>query len=135
VATSAALLLTRFSYPKVPGDQPWSIIDVTGPASYTEVTPGSPGPPVVAPTGGQEIWAQDFGLQAFDFVVAMGSNDGQYAGVIVPVGGTVTAPGEFTPGGDFESLLLMWMDLSTGLEATAATDLSASFLRLLAIGR
>src|SRR5215467_8560245 len=80
----AAALLTRYSYPKVPGDQYESIIDVTGPASYTPLVPGTPGPPVTPPTGGQRITAQDFGLLALDLVVSMGSTDGGHYVVVVP---------------------------------------------------
>ena len=65
MATSAAQLLSRFSYPKQPGDQPWSIIEVRGPQSYAQVT-GMPG-------GGQQVTAADFGLQSLDFVIPMGT--------------------------------------------------------------
>lgn len=133
MATSATVLLNRFSYPKVPGDQPWSQIDVTGPAAYVQMVPSST--PGVPPTGGQEIHAQDFGLQALEFVVAMGSQDGGYWGIIVPLGGSIATHKELTPGDDFDSVLLVWMDPTTGLQATAGDDLSTSTMRLLGVGR
>lgn len=132
MATSATILLNRFSYPKQPGDQPWSMIDVAGPAAYVEFAPSaSPGTP---PTGGQEIRAQDFGLQSLEFVMAMGSSDGVHSGVIVPLGGSLATHRELTPGDDFLAVALVWMEIATGQQA-AAGDLSTSTMRLLGIGR
>lgn len=125
MATSATSLLKRYGYPKVPGDQPWSVLIVTGPANYTPVTPGSPGPPVVSPSGGQLIRAQDFGLQSFDFVVGMASNDGLYFVAVIPLGG----------GGEFNSVLLNWVEANPVEDVPPATNLSTSTVRLLAIGR
>src|SRR5215471_21711463 len=108
----ATALLTRFSYPKVPGDQPESILDVTGPASYTPVTPGTPGPPITPPTGGQRITAADFGLQSLDFVIAIGSTDGSYSVIVVPeLIEPVPNPPLPTqlPDGTFSALRLVWM--------------------------
>lgn len=119
MATSTTALLKRFSFPKVPGDQPWSIIDVTGPASYVQVTPGNP------PTGGQRVNAQDFGLQALDFVAAMASTSGQLFVNVIPLGV-----------GEYNSVLLQWMmSGATPEEAPAAGNLSTTTVRLLAIGR
>lgn len=128
MATSATQLLVRYSFPKVPGDQPWSIIDVTGPTAYTQLFPQPPGTP---PQGGQMLTAQDFGLQALDFVVAIGTGDGLYVGEIIPLGGNLVIPAVFD-GDDFAVFLLVWMQ-ATGGEATG--DLSASKMRLLGIGR
>src|SRR5215471_15505644 len=130
----ATALLTRFGYPKVPGDQPESIIDVTGPTSYTAVTPGTPGPPVTPPAGGQRITAQDFGLQSLDFVAAMGSTDGRYFVVIIPdLVEPVPNPPLPTqlPDGTFSALILAWMQVAGG---QASGDLSTSTVRLFARG-
>ena len=131
----ATALLTRYGYPKVPGDQPESIIDVTGPASYTPLVPGTPGPPVTPPTGGQRITAQDFGLQSLDFVVGMGSTGGGYFAVVVPeLIQPLPSPPLPTqlPDGTFAAVLLAWMQVAGG---QASGDLSKSTVRLLAIGR
>lgn len=131
----ATALLTRYGYPKVPGDQPVSIIDVSGPPSYTPLVPGSPGPPIVPPTGGQRITAQDFGLQSLDFVVGMGSTDGRYTVVIVPeLIESLPNPPLPTqlPDGTFSALLLAWMQLTGG---QASGNLTQSTVRLFAWGR
>lgn len=106
----AATILGRFSYPKVPGDQPWSIIDLQGPASY--------------PNGGQLIYPADFGLQSFDFVAAMQSVFG-YTVEIVPTTATI--------GGAYSVLSVQWY--LAGDPVAFDTDLSAASVRLLAIGR
>jgi hypothetical protein len=122
----ATHILIRLSYPKQPGDTPWSIIDVDGPASYVQITPGSPGPPVVQPSGGQPVFPQDFGLQSFHIVLAQQSNDGRYAVSAIPVR---------LEGDDaFNEALLDWIDLATGQQVAAGTNLSRSSVRLLAIG-
>lgn len=131
----ATALLTRYGYPKVPGDQPESIIDVSGPASYAPLVAGSPGPPITPPSGGQRITAQDFGLQSLDYVTGMGSTDGRYFVVIVPeLIEPLPNPPLPTqlPDGTFSSLLLAWMQLTGG---QASGDLSKSTVRLFARGR
>lgn len=121
----AGTLLVRAGFPKVPGDQPWSVLSIKGPTSYVEVVPGAPGPPVVLPTGGQKVTAQDFGLQALVVVFATASNDGKYSVDVIPVGS-----------GEFGSVLLSWSAMgATPAEVPAATDLSASTVQLLALGR
>ena len=133
MATSATQLLVRLSYPKVPGDQPWSMIDVTGPASYTPVTPGTPTTPV---SGGQQIFAQDFGLTQLDFVCAMGSSDGIYFVTLIPVNGKPgVPPTTYASGNAFTSVILSWGELNPAEDVPPATNLSTSKVRLLAIGR
>lgn len=116
-----ATVMSRFSYPKVPGDSLWSIVDMTGPASYTQVTTGTPA------TGGQAVTAADFGMQSLDWIGAIGSDNGQYAVTVIP------AP--FNVGAPFNSALLQWSLAATGAQAAAAANLSARTVRLLAIGR
>jgi hypothetical protein len=127
----ATALLTRYGYPKVPGDQPESIIDVSGPASYTPLVEGSPGPPITPITGGQRITAADFGLQSLDFVVGMGSTFGSYFVVVFPEL-TTPPPSTQLPDGSFRSALLAWMDIAGG---QASGDLSQFTVRLFARGR
>ena len=116
----ATALMSRFSYPKVPGDGFWSIVDVTGPASYTQIA-GTP------PTGGQEVTAADFGLQSLDWVGAMGSDNGQYSVIVMPI--------PFASGAPLGSVLLLWSLATSGAQAAAGANLSARTVRLLAIGR
>ena len=110
-------LLLRFSYPKVPGDSPWSIVDLTGPSSYVQITPGDPGPPVTPPSGGQEIFPSDFGLQAFDIILSMASSDGKFAVELIPI-----LLGDDT----FDKMLVMWIDLASMQQASSGQDLSQS---------
>ena len=131
----ATALLTRYGYPKPAGDQPESIIDVTGPTSYTALTPGSPGPPIVLPTGGQRVTASDFGLQSLELVTATGSQDGLYSVVVVPdtISPSPSPPlPTQLPDGQFGAVLLAWMQLTGG---QASGDLSTSVVRLFARGR
>lgn len=116
-----ATVMSRFSYPKVPGDSLWSIVDMSGPASYTEVSSATP------PSGGQKLTAADFGLQSIDWIGAMASDDAQYS--------VYVAPAPFNSGSPLASALLMWIEAATGAEVAAGTDLSAHTVRLLAIGR
>lgn len=123
-------VMSRFSYPKVPGDTPWSIIDVTGPASYVKVTAGAGTTP---PSGGQRITAADFGLQSLDWIGAMSSGNANFSVLVTPLG--------FFKGDIFTSILLRWTTMTdvTGTmwaqEVAAGTNLSQATVRLLAIGR
>ena len=112
------------SYPKQTGDSPWSIIDVDGPNPYVEVTP--PTPPSTDVVGGQAIFPSDFGLQSFHIILAQASNDGKYKVVVIPI--------QLMGDDSFNEARLEWIDLATGAQVAAGTDLSASSVRLLAIG-
>src|SRR5262249_37362825 len=116
-----ATVMSRFSYPKVPGDTLESMVDVTGPASYTQLVVGTP------PTGGQAVTATECGLQSIDWVQSMGSDNGQYDIVCVPVA--------FTLGNPLASVRLQWIISATGAEAAAAANLSARTVRLFVKGR
>ena len=131
----AVALLTRYGYPKVPGDQPESIIDVSGPPVYVPMIPGSPGPPIVPPTGGQLLHANDFGLQSLAFVFGMASTDGKYFPLIVPLLieplPNPPLPTQL-PDGSFATFILVWMNVTGGGQATG--DLTQSTIRLFARG-
>lgn len=119
-----ATVMTRFSYPKSPGDQPWSIVDVTGPVSYVPVVSGNP------PTGGLRLTAADCGLQSIDWIMPMDLSNGQAF--------INCYPAPFNPGNPLSAVVLQFM-VMTGTPATpaevgAGTNLSALTVRLLAIG-
>jgi len=120
----SAVVMSRFSYPKVPGDTPWSVIDVSGPEAYEQIVIGQADEP---PDGGQEITAADFGIQSLDFIASMGSDDGQC--------GVHVIPAHFFEGDSLTEVLLQWITLADGAEVDADTDLSDFTVRLLAIGR
>jgi hypothetical protein len=113
--------MSRFGYPKVPGDSLWSVVDVTGPASYTVITPGTP------PTGGQLLTAADCGLQSMDWVQSMGSDNGTYDVACI------AAP--FSAGNPLPGVRLQWVTSAAGTEVTGGTALNARTVRLLVIGR
>lgn len=91
-----------------------------GPASYTQVTPGSP------PTGGDTLYAAEFGLKFFDSVEVQGLDDtGTY-------GAHAVWPGNIS--GQPTSVKLFWFTAAGGAEVGGATDLSAKSLRIRATG-
>lgn len=106
-------------YPAVPGNKPFTIHDITGPASYAQVSNGTP------PTGGQAVNASDMGLVDVEFAMDGYSDNGQY--VAQPILTT-------RPNGGAPQLILRWVVAATGAEASGATNLSARTVRIAAIG-
>lgn len=117
--------------PSPPGDQPWTIIDIDGPSSYTAITAATP------PTGGQVIKATDIGMSNIDFAVAIGSDNGAYAGECYIVGGL----GDPRSGGSpnysqaGSQINLQWITAATGAEVGGGVDLHLRRMRLLVLGR
>lgn len=108
-------------YPQPMGDRYCSCIDHKGPASYTQITPGSP------PTGGDQIQASEFGLKFIDMMWGGAlSDDGTYE-----VEGSPGVGGQAEPSKWF----LIWITAATGAQVSGATNLSARSIRLFAIGR
>jgi hypothetical protein len=116
-------LSSGFPYP-LGGGKYLSIIDHQGPASYTQVTTGTP------PSGGDQISAQMFGLKWLDAVWVEGA-DATGAYLVVPV--------------DLANLnhtfaILRWFALSTttpgvGAEVSGnSTALASLHIRVCAIG-
>ncbi|HEY6370192.1 MAG TPA: hypothetical protein VIX37_06415 [Candidatus Sulfotelmatobacter sp.] len=115
----AAAIMSNFSYPKMPGDQPWSVVDVTGPASYVQIAPG--------PIGGQQITAGDCGVESIDWAQATGASG-------TPLGYSVNViPAQFAVGSPTSAVLLQWVNLNL-TEATQGQNLSTLTVRLLVIG-
>ena len=118
------VLSTAEGFPKPPGDQPWSVVDIAGPSSYTQLTPANP---IV--TGGQQISGATLGLNtSVVFCCALGSDDGTY---IVNVFLKAFNPGQPS----YTGVVLQWITAATGAEVAGAVNLSARTVRLLAIGR
>lgn len=113
-------------FPTSWGSNRASVNGIAGPASYTQVVPGTP--PAVA-TGGQTIRASDFGLKYFDFVTANLSDSAVYRVECIP--------GEQSGIGSKGACLtytLRWVVVATGAEAAAELDLDAEIVRILAVG-
>ncbi len=104
------------------GDRMVSIIKVTGPTSYTAITPGTP---PAGPTGGQDISAVAFGLKYINYVSAGLDQSGTYNVLAVPN----------TPSGSHGATkaTLMWTTANGGAETSG--DLHTFTVRLMAIGR
>lgn len=108
-------------YPAVPGNKPWSIADITGPASYTEVTPGA------TPSGGQVIQASAFGLQRIDAVLGCsGSTTATYDVVAYLV--------DYGQGKPCTSIRLMWRTSDGGVEVVGTTALDGEQVRIMVVG-
>jgi hypothetical protein len=114
------------SYPDSWGAQRVSVVGVQGPASYTQIVAGTP--PAVA-TGGQTIYADEYGLKYFDYVGPQLSDSSAYRVECIP--GEQSGIG---PKGTCPSYTLRWVVVATGAEAAAELDLAAEFVRLLMVG-
>lgn len=105
-------------YPIAIGNRRLSTITLTGPSSYTAVTPGSP------PTGGQALLATQFGMKFIESVSVGLDSTGAYTALWTATSGTTNA---VTAG------ILIWTVAAGGAEASG--DLSGKTLRVTAIGR
>jgi len=106
------------------GDRMVSIIKVTGPTSYTQITAGTP---PAGPTGGQDVQASAFGLKYINKVLGGLDQSGKYE---------VQAVSNAPSGAEGATkATLMWIIAHTGAEETGTTDLHTFTVRLMAIGR
>src|ERR1041385_984050 len=121
MAANTATLLPDF--PISIGNRRLSVITLTGPSSYTAVTPSTP---PAAPTGGQALLATQFGLKYIETVYSCLSDDGQYTVAFTPKSATKNG---VTDG------ILIWITASGGSEPTGGANLSGVTIRLTAIGR
>lgn len=114
---------TFFNYPTSWGNIRASIAGHVGPASYTQVTTGS-----VPVTGGDVVYATEFGLQRLAGVIPLGLSDsGTYLVQAIPISDS----GDGVSGTSYR---LRWVVLATGAEAAAEADLDAETVRLLGLG-
>ena len=105
------------------GNRVYSIINWTGPTSYTAVTAGTP---PASPTGGQSIDASQFGLKYIEKIIGGLDQSGKY--LVVGTGGNGIA-NDSTVG------TIQWITAATGAEVVGAVNLSTYTVRLMAIGR
>lgn len=113
-------------YPTSWGSSRACVKGVAGPASYTQIVPGTA--PAVA-TGGQTIYARDFGLKYFDSVTAGLSDTAINRVEVVP--GAASGVG---PKGACTSYTLRWVVVATAAQVANAVDLSSEIVRITAIG-
>ncbi len=106
-------------YPQSIGAKRESVIKVTGPSSYTQVSVATP------PTGGQVIDAAAFGLKYIESAEGSLSNNGQYG---------VRVIFDNNPKQGVTSIRLLWFVASTGAEAAGSADLDALTVRVRATG-
>lgn len=106
-------------YPSPPGNKNQVVATVAGPASYTQVSTGSP------PTGGFVITAQSVGMVSFDYFYGGTSDDGQYG--LRPVF-------DNNPATDASQVRCLCYVLNTGAQVTGATNLSTRTFRFSAFG-
>jgi hypothetical protein len=93
-----------------------------GPASYTQVTPGT------TPSGGDTVYASQFGLKVIHCLEVAGDNTGTY--VVVPIPDANTVTGQIVG----SAYALRWFTAASMAEVAGAVNLSASFVKLRAIG-
>lgn len=113
----AATVLAQ--YPAPPGNKLMSVVNVTGPGSYTQITTGT------TPSGGQTIQASDLGLTSIESAFVSLSDNGQFTAYPL----FITNPARPTT-----SIQLMWITASGGAEVAGATDLSGRSVRLHVFG-
>lgn len=120
--------------PVPPGALPWTVFDIDGPSSYSQIVTGAP------PTGGQTVKASDLGFTSIWWAQSMGSDNGQYDCTVyvnTGTGGTGNprsgaTPNVSQPGSQMQ---LQWVTSTNGAEVSGATNLSSRRLRLIVIGQ
>jgi hypothetical protein len=110
------------------GDRPYTLVEVAGPASYTQVINGvAP----AAPTGGQALTG-----------ISLQLGPGTTPEGILPVAGSTSGTyvvdafqaGSYAQGAGNQTWLLRWSVAATGAEVAAAVNLSGEVVRLLCFG-
>lgn len=105
-------------YPISIGNRRLAVATLTGPSSYTAVTPGT------TPTGGQALSASQFGMKYLESVTFSLDSTGAYTAYFSKASGAANA---VTAG------IVIWTVANGGAEASG--DLSAKVLTVKAIGR
>lgn len=104
------------------GDRWQSVVNHIGPASYTQVTPGSP------PTGGDVLYASACGLKFIQAVIGLAMDS---TGTYIVCG----IPAANSPGLEQTSVILRWFTAASMTEVAGATNLSGKNVVLTVIGR
>lgn len=122
-------------YPASFGAHMGSVFPHAGPASYTQITRGTPPAPA---TGGDTVEAIEASFKAFESVNSAISDSGNYRVDAIPTSQSAST-GQQTP-----TFTLKWTALvsatlggqaqTINTEAAATTDLSAEVVRLTALG-
>ena len=107
-------------------DRRFVLTQHTGPASYTQITPGAQ---PAQPTGGDTISAAACGLDQIEAVIVLGDSSGKYTGCCFTPPVALNGSGAFT-----KSMILQWIVSATGAEVAGAANLSTFQLTLLMIG-
>ena len=110
------------------GDRPYTLVEVAGPASYTQVVNGTA---PAAPTGGQALTG-----------ISLQLGPGTTPEGIIPVGGSTSGTyvvqafqtGAYAQGAGNQTWALRWIVAATGAEVAAAVNLSGEVVRLLCFG-
>ncbi len=104
------------------------LCDHYGPASYVQVTTGSP------PTNGDSISAKACGLNSIEAVFCQGDSTGLYT--LVAFSAKVTTTGMMIGTGADATVKCAWYTLTPGglVETAASTNLSAIAVRIMVIG-
>lgn len=113
-------------YPQAWGAQYVSVVDHAGPASYTQLTNGTP------PTGGDTIAPAEAGMKVLQAVFGGLSDNGQYLALVTP---GIAGRGEVSGSLTFFISYFVRAGGASWVEVTGATNLSARTFRLLCIGR
>jgi hypothetical protein len=107
------------SYPTPPGDKRWACGLVQGPASYTQITTGTPA------TGGFIVKAADIGLTEIEWCSQAVSDDGRYVAFPIPTK-SQNAPQT--------SVAFVIIIAHTGAEETGTHNCSANSFLFFAMG-
>ena len=107
-----------------------AIVQHTGPASYTVITPGTA---PAQPTGGDTLSAVACGLVLIEAVIVLGDSSGKYTGRAFQPPVTAAGLGAGT-GAAVKTVPLQWNVAATGAEVAGAVNLSTFQLNLMVIG-
>jgi hypothetical protein len=108
-------------FPCPPGNKNHSIGAFTGPASYTQITTGSP------PTGGLQVTAAQMGMTSIEFMECSVDGTGTYKALVI-------FPNNFTLTRDVPYVIVMFVVAATGAQVAGAVDLSGFTFRYHAHG-
>jgi hypothetical protein len=120
----------QIGYPTITGNVKQACWTHTGPASYTQVTNGTPA------TGGDIITAAELlaqgGLKYADWLTApMCSDNGAYEASVIPIDGNSQASTGILPSRNFT---LRWVAAGTSDEVAGTTNLSGRTIKLIGAG-